>query len=226
MKTRQDFRVKIRAVSAAQHHPAKGARIFMQYDKQQVAEKLNRWEHFLEFYRLPEWDDLPQIDLYLDQVIALVNQYLGFFVYDPAEEKLLTPSMVNNYVKLRLIPAPVRKKYGRKHIALLLMVCTFKQSVSMAAMSEMLPPDDEELIHQEYVRYTASFLRISRYVVQQAKASAAPIYDETSNTGNEVSDLVVGSAIAASFARLLAGKLIALHLPSKLGTLDETFHRE
>lgn len=226
MKTRQDFRVKIRAVSAAQHHPAKGARIFMQYDKQQVAEKLNRWEHFLEFYRLPEWDDLPQIDLYLDQVIALVNQYLGFFVYDPAEEKLLTPSMVNNYVKLRLIPAPVRKKYGRKHIALLLMVCTFKQSVSMAAMSEMLPPDDEELIHQEYVRYTASFLRISRYVVQQAKASAAPIYDETSNTGNEVSDLVVGSAIAASFARLLAGKLIALHLPSKLETLDETFHRE
>ena len=198
----------------------------MQYDKQQVAEKLNRWEHFLEFYRLPEWDDLPQIDLYLDQVIALVNQYLGFFVYDPAEEKLLTPSMVNNYVKLRLIPAPVRKKYGRKHIALLLMVCTFKQSVSMAAMSEMLPPDDEELIHQEYVRYTASFLRISRYVVQQAKASAAPIYDETSDTGTEVSDLVVGSAIAASFARLLAGKLIALHLPSKLETLDETFHRE
>jgi hypothetical protein len=129
------------------------------------------------------------------------------------EEKLLTPSMVNNYVKLRLIPAPVRKKYGRRHIALLLMLCTFKQSVSMAAMSAMLPPDDEEIIHQEYVRFTASYQRISSYVVQQAKASAAPIFDETSHTGTEVSDLVVGSAIAASFARLLAGKLIALHLP-------------
>ncbi len=185
----------------------------MQYDKQQVAEKLNRWESFLGSYRLPEWEELPKIDLYLDQVIALVNQYLGFFVYDPAEEKLLTPSMVNNYVKLRLIPAPVRKKYGRKHLALLLMVCTFKQSISMAAMMEMMPTDDEELIHQEYARYTASFQRISRYVVQQAKASAEPIYDENSNTGTEVSDLVVGSAIAASFARLLAGKLIALHLP-------------
>ena len=198
----------------------------MQYDKQQVAEKLYRWEHFLDSYRLPEWDELPQIALYLDQVIALVNNYVGFFVYDPTEEKLLTPSMVNNYVKLRLIPAPVRKKYGRKHIALLLMVCTFKQSVSMAAMSEMLPPDDEEQIHQEYVRFTASYLRISRYVVQQAKASAAPIYDETSNTGTEVSDLVVGSAIAASFARLLAGKLIALHLPEEQETLSEVFDRE
>ena len=198
----------------------------MQYDKQQVADKLYRWEHFLDSYRLPEWDELPQIALYLDQVIALVNNYVGFFVYDPTEEKLLTPSMVNNYVKLRLIPAPVRKKYGRKHIALLLMVCTFKQSVSMAAMSEMLPPDDEEQIHQEYVRFTASYLRISRYVVQQAKASAAPIYDEASNTGNEVSDLVVGSAIAASFARLLAGKLIALHLPEEQETLSEVFDRE
>ena len=46
-----------------------------------------------------------------------------------------------------------------------------------------------------------------------AKASAEPIFDEASHTGTEVSDLVVGSAIAASFARLLAGKLIALHQP-------------
>ncbi len=198
----------------------------MQYDKRQVAEKLNRWERFLQDYRLPEWDELPKIPLYLDQVIALVNQYLGFFVYDPAEERLLTPSMVNNYVKLRLIPAPVRKKYSRKHIALLLMICTFKQSVSMAAMSVMLPLDDEERIRQEYVRFTASYLRISRYVVQQAKASAEPVFDESSDTGTEVSDLVAGAAIAASFARLLAGKLIALHLPQEQDPLGEVFNRE
>jgi hypothetical protein len=96
----------------------------------------------------------------------------------------------------------------------------------MAAMSEMLPPDDEELIRQEYLRFTASYQRISRYVVQQAKASAEPIYDENSNTGTEVSDLVVGSAIAASFARLLAGKLIALHLPNEQDALSEVFNRE
>ncbi len=187
----------------------------MQYDKSLVADKLLRWEHFLATYRLPEWQDLPQIDLYLDQVIAMVNQFLGFFVYDPAEEKLLTPSMVNNYVKSRLIPPPVRKKYGRKHIALLLMICTFKQSVSMAAMSNILPSDDEALIREEYARFTASFQRISRYVVQQAKASAEPIFDTAEDTGTEVSDLVVGSSIAASFARLLAGKLVALRLSEK-----------
>ena len=188
----------------------------MQYKKSEVAEKLLRWERFLDSYRLPEWQELPQINLYLDQVIALVNQFLGFFVYDPAEEKLLTPSMVNNYVKSRLIPPPVRKKYGRKHIALLLMICTFKQSVSMAAMSNILPGDDEELIRQEYTRFTMSYQRISRYVVQQAKASAEPIFDASIDTGTEVSDLVVGSSIAASFARLLAGKLIALRTPEEV----------
>ena len=193
----------------------------MLYDKGQVAEKLLRWERFLDSYRLPEWDDLPQIDLYLDQVIALVNQYLGFFVYDPTEEKLLTPSMVNNYVKLRLLPPPIRKKYGRRHIALLLMICTFKQSLSMAAMSFLLPQDDETLIREEYSRFTASFLRISRYVVQQAKASAEPIFNPNVNTGAEVSDLVVGSSIAASFARLLAGKLIALHLPVEVAPMPD-----
>ena len=194
----------------------------MQYNKSEVAEKLLRWERFLDSYRLPEWQELPQIDLYLDQVIALVNQFLGFFVYDPTEEKLLTPSMVNNYVKSRLIPPPVRKKYGRKHIALLLMICTFKQSVSMAAMSNMLPGDDEELIRQEYARFTMSYQRISRYVVQQAKASAEPIFDASIDTGTEVSDLVVGSSIAASFARLLAGKLIALRTPEEVPPIADT----
>ena len=185
----------------------------MQYDRTLVAEKLLRWERFLNDFRLPAWNELPKIALYMDQVIGLINQYLGFFVYDPGEEKLLTPSMVNNYVKQRLLPPPVRKKYGRKHIALLIMICTMKQTIGMAAVASMLPPDDEALIYQEYERFTASYLRISRYVIQQAKTSAEPIFDSNSNTGTEVNDLVIGATVAASFARLLAGKLIALGTP-------------
>ena len=190
----------------------------MQYDKTLVAEKLLRWERFLNDFRLPEWNDLPKITLYMDQIIGLINQYLGFFVYDPNEEKLLTPSMVNNYVKQRLLPPPVRKKYGRKHIALLIMICTMKQTIGMAAVASMLPPDDETLIYEEYERFTASYLRISRYIVQQAKASAEPIFDPDSNTGAEVNDLIIGAAVAASFARLLAGKLIALGTPPEPDT--------
>ena len=185
----------------------------MQYDKRQIAEKLIRWEAFMNDFRLPAWEELPKIELYMDQVIGLVTQYVGFFVYDPSEEKLLTPSMVNNYVKMRLLPPPVRKKYGRKHIALLVMICTFKQSLSMAAVEQMLPPDDEDAIRADYERFIASHKRLALYFIQQVKSVAGPIYDAEIDTGTEVNDLVVGAAIASSFTRLLAGKIIALRLP-------------
>ncbi|HRX58708.1 MAG TPA: DUF1836 domain-containing protein [Eubacteriales bacterium] len=185
----------------------------MRYEKKQIAEKLIRWENFMNDFRLPDWDELPKIKLYMDQVIGLITQYLGFFVYDPTEEKLLTPSMVNNYVKMRLLPPPVKKKYGRKHIALLIMICTFKQSLSMAAVEQMLPPDDEDEIRADYERFVASHKRLALYFIKQVKSVAGPIYDETGDTGTEVNDLVVGAAIASSFTRLLAGKIIALKLP-------------
>jgi len=187
----------------------------MRYEKKQIAEKLIRWENFMNDFRLPDWDELPKIKLYMDQVIGLITQYLGFFVYDPTEEKLLTPSMVNNYVKMRLLPPPVKKKYGRKHIALLIMICTFKQSLSMAAVEQMLPPHDEDEIRADYERFVASHKRLALYFIRQVKSVAGPIYDETRDTGTEVNDLVVGAAIASSFTRLLAGKIIALKLPEK-----------
>lgn len=49
-------------------------------------------------HTLPRWEDLPEIDLYMDQVIALMRKYLSIF--DTDGEKLLTPAMINNYVKM------------------------------------------------------------------------------------------------------------------------------
>ncbi|MEN6417817.1 MAG: DUF1836 domain-containing protein [Clostridiaceae bacterium] len=193
----------------------------MQYDKRQIAQKLVRWERFMNEFRLPGWEELPKIELYMDQVIGLITQYLGFFVFDLSEEKLLTPSMVNNYVKMKLLPAPQKKKYGRKHIALLIMICTFKQSLSMAAVEQMLPPDDEDAIRADYERFIASHKRLALYFIQQVRSVAAPIYNEQIDTGTEVNDLVVGAAIASSFTRLLAGKIIALKLPEEPSPLIE-----
>ena len=192
----------------------------MQYDKRQIAQKLVRWERFMNEFRLPGWEELPKIELYMDQVIGLITQYLGFFVFDLSEEKLLTPSMVNNYVKMKLLPAPQKKKYGRKHIALLIMICTFKQSLSMAAVEQMLPPDDEDAIRADYERFIASHKRLALYFIQQVRSVADPIYNEQIETGTEVNDLVVGAAIASSFTRLLAGKIIALKLPEDAETIE------
>lgn len=75
--------------------------------------------------RLPRWEDLPDIELYMDQVITLMGKYFGKF--STKDEPLLTPSMINNYVKNNIIPAPVKKKYSRTHLFRLIIICVMKQ---------------------------------------------------------------------------------------------------
>ena len=88
-------------------------------------------EHAL---RLPQWDALPDFGLYMDQVIVLTEKALCDVL--PAGE--LTKSMVNNYVKVGLIPRPVGKKYEREHLAMLLMICILKQAMSMEEISSLM----------------------------------------------------------------------------------------
>lgn len=90
----------------------------------------------IEHHSLPKWEDLPELDLYMDQVIVLMEKYLN----DNSSEdsKLITPSMINNYVKLGVMPAPVKKKYSREHIAYLVIICSLKQVISIANIKEMI----------------------------------------------------------------------------------------
>ena len=60
---------------------------------------------------IPHWDALPDLDLYMDQVIAFMEKYLSLF--GDSRDKLITPSMINNYVKLGVLPPPVKKKYNQ-----------------------------------------------------------------------------------------------------------------
>ena len=83
---------------------------------------------------LPQWELLPDIGLYMDQVITLMDR-----TFSPALPKgEMTKSMVNNYVKVGLIPRPVGKKYDREHLAMLLMICVLKQALSMESISQIL----------------------------------------------------------------------------------------
>ena len=65
-------------------------------------------------------EDIPNIDLYMDQVISLISQYLSVFPHDP-HEQVITASTINNYVRLKLMPAPYKKRYTKIHLAYILM---------------------------------------------------------------------------------------------------------
>lgn len=85
---------------------------------------------------VPRYRELPTVRLYRDQVIGIVEQALSP-LQACIEGELLTPSMVNNYVKAGLVPAPEKKQYGREQVARLIVICVFKQVLSIQATSSL-----------------------------------------------------------------------------------------
>jgi len=109
-----------------------------------MRDKLEAWEKQMCSYTLPPWENLPELDLYMDQVVLLLSRYLSFPPRSEEDEKLITPSIVNNYVRMKIMPAPVKKKYSRTHIAYLIVICTLKQGLSISSIQKMIPMDLQE----------------------------------------------------------------------------------
>ena len=72
-------------------------------------------------FKLPRWEELPDIELYKEQVLELLELYLK-----PLGVRPITASMINNYTKLNLIPAPIKKKYSKKHLAHIFIIALLK----------------------------------------------------------------------------------------------------
>ena len=87
-------------------------------------------------FSYPKWQDIPNIDLYLDQVLLYVNQVCA--PISPDKDKGLTASMVNNYVKHGYLTKPDKKKYQRKQIARLIAITTLKSVFSIQEIAQTL----------------------------------------------------------------------------------------
>ena len=76
-------------------------------------------------------EEIPNIDLYMDQVTTFMESHLENLKRYP-EDKVLTKTMINNYAKNNLLPAPVKKKYTQEHILLLVFIYYFKSLLSFS----------------------------------------------------------------------------------------------
>ena len=85
--------------------------------------------------RMPRYQELPTLELYKDQIVELTNRYLSPFF--PRGEAL-TDTMVNNYVKLKVIAPPVKKRYSREQLSQLMLVCLLKKVLSIAEVRQLL----------------------------------------------------------------------------------------
>ena len=95
------------------------------------------------------WDVLPDIDLYMDQVLGYMRRQL----FSSRPESSVTAAMVNNYIRDGILPRTNDKKYSREHIAKLTTICIIKQVLSVGDVSllfQMFAPGDIQKIYERY----------------------------------------------------------------------------
>lgn len=177
--------------------------------KDELITEYDKCMKLLSEYTLPEWDKLPSLDLYMDQVIEVVNGYtaeLGLFMNDSC---VVTKSMINNYVKLKMMPAPEKKKYSRRHIAYILIICILKQALNISTIQKLIPENvSEEDAAEIYTSFVKNSKKAYSYVAGLADSIAAPILNNELNNPRRMNDLMLQTAASANLLKCLAEKLI------------------
>ncbi|MCR5717813.1 MAG: DUF1836 domain-containing protein [Oscillospiraceae bacterium] len=173
----------------------------MRYHKESFSNYYQEMSSALRGFVLPRWEDFPDLELYMDQMIVLINRYLSF----QDDDKVVTASMINNYVKARLMPAPVRKKYGRSHLAYLVVICSLKDALGMAVIEKMFPPGMEgDILRERYNAFVENQVKAYHFVADNIDSVAIPLLQEKERISDRIHDLVMQVGVSANIAKNLA----------------------
>lgn len=186
----------------------------MAYNNALVAGKLRRWETYLDNFRLPRWEAIPNLGLYMEQVTVLLREYLDYLPPELKDEQFITAATINNYVRIKVMPEPVKRRYYRVHIAYLIIILTLKQSLSIALIQKIIPMGlSQEEVEHIYTAYASRHRQAAQYFTKQVRMVAGPIldHDEPAEIATDhAEDLIMLSAIMGGFTRVFAEKLLLL----------------
>ncbi len=85
--------------------------------------------------RSPQYTDFPDIELYMDQVLSVLEKHLSPFF---PGEKAITSTMINNYVKQKLLPPPQNKRYNKNQLTRLFMICILKSHMALSQIAALM----------------------------------------------------------------------------------------
>lgn len=171
-----------------------------------VKEELEKWLAEISDFKHPELSNLPDIDLYMDQVITYLDRILKPYASD--DSKVLTSSMINNYVKAKLIPAPNGKKYTRNHISYMLIIAALKQILSIS--------DIEKLFYTQRKKENFSIYNLFKDTYDSTLLKTTKAFEEkvknvnVLNENDELSLLALNLTIEATINKLIAEKIFTL----------------
>lgn len=157
----------------------------------------------LREYMPVSWESMPDLELYMDQVITYLEREFALF-QDAAGNKLITRSMINNYVKDGIVPRPVKKRYARPQLGALTMACLLKRTMPMQSVKEMVVRDGEELNEETYGAFCREFQSVS---LEQSELLDGLI-DEAGMSRDRMYQLALCFAIRSSIDRYVADRLL------------------
>lgn len=158
------------------------------YNKNEILSALN--EIKLDDYM--ELSKIPDIDLYMDQIITLFDKNLGDNKRTE-EDKLLTKTMINNYAKDKLLMAPDKKKYTKEHIILMCIIYNLKQSLSIQDIKKLFNPmianfEDEDLKEDEKEKLSKLYESFYEIKKNEIDDNLKNIEEKINNINNMESD--------------------------------------
>ncbi|BDR56553.1 DUF1836 domain-containing protein [Xylocopilactobacillus apis] len=128
---------------------------------------------------LPTWDELPNFDLYMDQIVTVVNDSTNPWGGE------ITSSMVNNYVKHKLLDSPQKKKYNRVHVAQLIFINLMKEIFSL---DEIISLKEQFLVDSKIEDRYNGFIKIFN---EQLVNSSDDVNDNLSDIFGQLSSVLI-----------------------------------
>ena len=131
-------------------------------------------ESILNKINLIDANDIPNIDLYMDQVTTFMESHLGNLKRSP-DDKVLTKTMINNYAKNHLLPSPDKKKYSRNHMILLTFIYYFKNVLPINDIKTLMSGITEKNFSAgskpELVEIYREVIRYQPEIMEQVRAN-------------------------------------------------------
>lgn len=172
-----------------------------------ISKNLTEFGNNIIKFHIPRWEELPDIELYMDQVITFIENNISIVAVNN-EERIITPSMVNNYVKLNLIPKPIKKRYGKAHLAYLIAITILKHVFTIQEVKDGISfqalLNGEKDAYNLFCEEQESALKL---IASQVLPDSNPII---SNRNVNPENLVIKMATLAFASKILGEKTIKL----------------
>lgn len=184
-----------------------------------INKSLEIWLTELDEYQLTQYEKLPDIDLYMDQVITYLEKQLRTFQLSSLD-KQITSSMINNYVKGEVIPSPTAKRYSKEHIALILEVCLLKKALSISNIKNIL---DSNYKDTDFANTYNDFAKASSDTLHNvAENTLKSLKEIEANDQKALLDLALKLGLQANANMLIAERIMDyIRIQNTLKKTDE-----